>query len=78
MADRVLLAKRINDGQSELWFSTELENRRVVATNGILYPVRTLCSPEESRAFHEALADGQAPVPLSIMDKLVANFGLDS
>lgn len=78
MADRILLAKRINNGQSEIWFSTEPEKRRVVATNGIVYPIRTLCSPEESKAFHEALADGQAPVPASVMDKLIENLGIDA
>jgi len=78
MADRVLLAKRINNGQSEVWLSTEPKNRRVVATNGVVYPVRPLCSPEESKAFHEALADGQAPVPVSIMDKLIADLRLDA
>jgi hypothetical protein len=78
MTDRVLLARRINNGQSEVWFSSEPKNRRVVATNIVVYPVRTLSSPEESKAFHEALADGQAPVPVSIMDKLIADLGLDA
>jgi hypothetical protein len=40
MADRILLAKRINNGQSELWFSNEPKDLRVVATNIIVYPVR--------------------------------------
>lgn len=78
MTDRMLLAKRINNGQSEVWFSAEPERRRVVATNGIVYPIRTLCSSEESKAFHEALAGGQASVPLSIMGKLIADLGLDA
>ncbi len=78
MADRILLAKRINNGQSEIWFSMEPEKRRVVATNVIVYPIRTLCSQEESKAFHETLADGQAPVPVSVMDKLIENLGLDA
>ena len=78
MGDRVLLAKRINNGQSEVWLGSEPEKRRVVATNGIVYPVRTLCSPEESTAFHEGFALGQAIVPLSIMDKLIAQLELDA
>ncbi|MDW5266083.1 MULTISPECIES: hypothetical protein [Acidobacteriaceae] len=78
MADRMLLAKRINNGQSEVWFSTEPARSRVVATNGIVYPIRTLCSSEESKAFHEAFAGGQAVVPLSIMGKLIADLVLDT
>ncbi|MBB6144340.1 hypothetical protein HNQ77_002292 [Silvibacterium bohemicum] len=76
MADRILLAKRINNGQSEVWFSTEPKSLRVVSTNVIVYPVRTLCTPEESKAFHEALANGEAPVPASILDKLIEDLGL--
>jgi hypothetical protein len=78
MADRVLLAKSINNGQSEVWFSIEPENLRVVAINSVVYPIRTLCSPEESKAFHEGLAGGHAPVPTSILDKLVADLGLNT
>lgn len=78
MTDRMLVAKRINNGQSVVWFSTEPEKRRVVATNGIVFPVLTLCSSEESKAFHEALTGGQAPVPISIMGKLIADLGLDT
>ena len=78
MGDRVLLAKRINNGQSEVWLGTETEKRRVVATNGIVYPVRTLCSPEESIAFHAAFALGQALVPLGIMDRLIVQLELDA
>ena len=34
MTTRLLLAKRINNGQSEIWLDAELEKRIVVATNG--------------------------------------------
>lgn len=78
MADRVLLAKRIDNGQSEVWFSNEPKRLRVVATNSVLYPIRTLCSPEESKSFHEALAVGHAPVPTCIIDKLIGDLGLNT
>jgi hypothetical protein len=76
MADRKLLAKRINNGQSELWLTTEAEKRRVVATNAVLYPIRTICSPEESKTFHDGLAIGEAEIPVSVTNKLIADFGL--
>ena len=47
MTSRLLLAERINNWQSELWAEDELDTQRVIATNGVFYPVRMLCSPED-------------------------------
>lgn len=62
MTDRVLVAKRINDGQSEIWFQAQPEMRRAVATNGIVYPLRILCTPDESEALYKAFGDGEAVI----------------
>jgi hypothetical protein len=78
MANRFLLAKRINNGQSEIWFSTEPETKLVVATNGVLFPIRTICSPEESAAFHKVFNEGAATVPATVMDRLMSDFGLNA
>jgi hypothetical protein len=77
MNDRLLVAKRINNGQSEIWFEHKPNHRRTVATNGILYPVRTTCSPDESNAFHKALGEGVATIPQAVADKLITGFGLE-
>ena len=78
MADRVVLAKRINNGQSEIWLSTRPEAKLVVATNGVVYPIRTLCSPEESAGFHHVFNEGVATVPAIVTDRLISDFGLDA
>ncbi len=78
MADETLLAKRINNGQSEIWFAAQTQSKRVVATNGILYPIRTMCSKEEMDAFQQALNEGIATVPATLAARLVADFGLSS
>jgi hypothetical protein len=76
MADETLLAKRINNGQSEIWFAAQQQSKRVVPTNGVLYPLRTTCSKEETDAFQQALNEGTATVPSAVTARLVADFGL--
>jgi hypothetical protein len=46
---------------------------RVIATNRVVYPIRTFCSTGKSKSFHEALALGRAAVPTSIVDKLIGH-----
>ena len=41
------------------------------------YPIRTLCSVEESESFHKDLAKGPAQVPQSVMEKLLADFKMN-
>lgn len=74
MASSTLIARRINNGQSEIWLEDNLDTVRVVATNGIVYPVQTLCSQEESEAFHRAFSDGSAAVPANAAGKLMSDF----
>jgi len=76
MAEETLLAKRINNGQSEIWFAAQPHSKRVVATNGVLFPLRTTCSKEEAEAFQQALNEGTATVPAALTARLVADFGL--
>ena len=76
MDDKNLLAKRINNGQSEVWLEIQPQRKRVVATNGILYPIRTTCSKDESEAFLMALNEGVATVPAMVVDRLAGDFGL--
>jgi hypothetical protein len=76
MGDQALMANRITNGQSEVWLTTKPEMRRIVATNCILHPIRTTCPIEESEAFHKALAEGSAHIPLSVAEKLIADVGL--
>ena len=78
MANHVLLAKRINNGQSEIWLITKPEAKLIVATNGVLYPIRSVCSPEEAVAFHKEFNEGIATVPAAATDKLISDFGLDA
>jgi hypothetical protein len=42
MPSRMALAKCINNGQSEAWIEAEIDMRRIVATKGIVYPVRLI------------------------------------
>jgi hypothetical protein len=76
MVRQVLMARRINNGQSELWFEGDTERRLVLATNNIFYSIRTHCATGESEAFHAAFATGEAEVPAVIASKLAAEFGL--
>jgi hypothetical protein len=78
MADETLLAKRINNEQSEIWFAAQPESKRIVATNGVLYPVRTSCSKEETEAFQQALNEGTATVPAVLTARMMTDFGLSS
>ncbi|WP_158822443.1 hypothetical protein [Granulicella sp. S156] len=78
MSNLALVAKRINNGQSEIWFDHKPNHRSIVPTNGILYPIRTICSLEESDAFREAFNDGIATIPQAATDQLAADFGLDA
>lgn len=77
MADKVLFAKRINNGQSEIWIETQPQAKRVVATNGVLYPIRTICPKEESDAFHKAFNEGATAIPAELTERLASDFGLD-
>jgi hypothetical protein len=76
MADIILFAQRINNGQSEIWSETHPAGKRVLATNGIVYPIRSLCPKEESEAFYKAFNDGIAAVPATVTDRLVSDFAL--
>ncbi len=76
MSNRLLLAKRINNGQSEIWCENTPDNRRTVATNGIVYPVRMICSAEECACFYKALETGPAVIPVAVATKLATDFGL--
>lgn len=76
MEDRRLLARRINNGQSELWFEGDIERRLVLATNNIVYPIRMHCATSESESFHAAFATGEAEVPAVVASELTARFGL--
>jgi hypothetical protein len=47
-----LYAKRINNGQSEIWLETdgrELTQRRKLATNEVVNVTRRYCTPESSK-----------------------------
>jgi hypothetical protein len=74
MIKGVLYAQRINNGQSELWFDAAPDRRRTVATNSIVYPIRTLCPLEESESFYKAFAEGAAAVPLEVASKLAVDL----
>ncbi|MBB5066032.1 hypothetical protein HDF15_004402 [Granulicella mallensis] len=76
MVDRALIARRINNGQSELWFGGNAEQRLVLATNNIVYSIRMHCTTGESEAFHAAFATGEAAVPPAVVSELAAEFGL--
>lgn len=76
MAARILFAKRINNGQSDVWWEDEPESRITIATNNIVYSARTLCSTEESDDFHKAFAKGETAVPNVAAEKLSADFHL--
>jgi len=52
---RGIVAKRINNGQSEISGEDKPHKRLTVATNGILYPIRMNCFSEECTAFSNAL-----------------------
>ena len=52
---RGIVAKRINDDQPEISGEDQPHKRLTVATNGILYPIRTNCFSEECTAFSNAL-----------------------
>jgi len=78
MPEKQLVAKRINNGQSEIWVKEHPKNRRLVATNGILFPIRTSCATEEIASFLAAFADGDANIPGPVTAKLVEDFSLQS
>lgn len=51
-----LKAKRINQGQSEIWLETdgkELAARRTLATNEVINVTRRHCPPEVFEAFYK-------------------------
>lgn len=73
---RVLIAKHVNNGQSEIWCGDKPDKRRTVATNGILYPIRTNCSSEECAAIYKALDRGPAAILDAFTTKLATDFGL--
>ena len=58
MSDKICLCtRRINHGQSEVWLgngSTELTERRLIASNEVRNVVQRLC-PDEFDAFYEEL-----------------------
>ena len=76
MDAQVLVARRINNGQSEIWREDTPEKRRTVATNGIVYPIRTGCSSDGCAAFDKALETGPAIIPEAVTNQLVSDFGL--
>jgi hypothetical protein len=76
MANATLLVRRINNGQSEIWLENQPDAKRTVATNGILYPIRTTCSKEEVVAFQQALDGGTASVPSALTVRLASEFEL--
>lgn len=73
---RVLIVKHINNGQSEIWCGDKPDKRRTVATNGILYSIRTNCSSEGCAAFYKAFDRGPAAILGAFTIKLAADFGL--
>jgi hypothetical protein len=74
MATSTLCVKRINNGQSEIWIEDDLKSLRVVATNAIVYTVRTLCSQEVSEAFHKGFLEGATAIPKTVINKLLIDF----
>jgi hypothetical protein len=75
MANANLMAKRINNGQSEVWMSADSAGRRLIATNEILHSVRTLCLKDETEAFHLLFAEGEALLPPQAADRLHERLG---
>jgi hypothetical protein len=76
METPTILAKRINNGQSEIWLEADTEARQVVATNSILYPVRTLCPVNDLEAFQKAFADGPTVLPPAVAERLFPGLKL--
>jgi hypothetical protein len=72
---RGIVAKRINNGQSEISGEDKPHKRRTVATSGILYPLRTHCFSEECTAFTTRWM-GPAAIPDAVKPELATNFGL--
>jgi len=72
----VLIVRRINNGRSEIWSQATPDNRRTVATNGIVYAVRTTCSAEECAVFYKALKTGPPAITEAVTIKLTSDFGL--
>jgi hypothetical protein len=76
MSDRVLHAQRINNGQSEIWLEADPKHIRVVATNAILFPIRTRCQQEDADNFFKSFAAGSAAIPSEVVAVLIADFKL--